>query len=200
MILEISCPICDSSRYSFFLNVQGVDGQAYQIYRCSNCSHRYVSPPPDQAILEKVYDAFQSGMYLDMAIGNYHEWYKAAIEDAKSEICFIFSLFMTPDPKTAKLKILDYGAGVGCFSYAADKLGLVPLAVDVDKHSLQIAADQGIKTHHVSFPLMAENLPEGSWDIVAMREVIEHMADPVRDVSMLSRLLKKKWIAGWACA
>ncbi|MBT4482408.1 MAG: class I SAM-dependent methyltransferase [Candidatus Latescibacteria bacterium] len=74
-------------------------------------------------------------------------------------------------------KILDVGAGLGYFSVHFAELGAKVLAVDIDSKSLEYLKNQyNVKTFEMN--LEKDDLPSGTYDLVFIGEILEHIDNP----------------------
>lgn len=75
------------------------------------------------------------------------------------------------------IKVLEVGAGLGFFSSRFQHLGAQVVATDIDLPAMKWLEDEyGIKT--VYNDVTSEPLPEETFDLVFIGEVLEHVASP----------------------
>ncbi len=73
-------------------------------------------------------------------------------------------------------RVLDVGSGLGFFSLRFKELGAEVLAADIDAAALEhIRRHYGIET--LLFDIVSQPMPAGSFDIVFIGEVMEHITD-----------------------
>ena len=106
----------------------------------------------------------------------------------------------------ADSKVLDLGSGVGSFVVACRRKGLNCFGIEPDRigngtalTSIQVAR------RRIAEPVFAaatgENLPfaDGSFDLIVMNQVIEHVSDQARVLAEATRVLKPGGVLYVAC-
>lgn len=86
-------------------------------------------------------------------------------------------------------RLLEIGTGAGLFSKAFSRAGWSTVGVEINAEGAQFARDRlGLDVRQQ----YAEDLdlPEGSQDVVALMDVIEHVPNPVATVATARRLLR----------
>ena len=86
-------------------------------------------------------------------------------------------------------RIIDVGCGRGDFLFRMKELGWDVLGIETDLLAAEIAKRRGIPVD--TRPLEKTCLPENWADAVIMNHVIEHIYDPVSELTECRRLLKK---------
>ncbi len=91
-----------------------------------------------------------------------------------------------------RCRILDLGAGEGFIARYLQSLGHEVIAVDVSEVAVKICRDQGLSAYQCD--LENQELPDhlGSFDIVMMTELLDHLLDPLTLLqSKVRRLLRQ---------
>lgn len=85
-------------------------------------------------------------------------------------------------------KVLDVGCGVGMFLNQFKKLGAEVYGIDIDKKKVAIAQEKFVNVQVAH----AEDMPfrKGTFDIIWLHEVIEHVDDDSKTISECFRILK----------
>lgn len=86
-------------------------------------------------------------------------------------------------------KILEVGCGNGDFLVEAKKRGWETYGTEYTEEAAQVAKQSGINMHHGV--LDPENYSRHDFDIVVSIEVIEHINNPLEEVSNIYKLLRK---------
>jgi 2-polyprenyl-3-methyl-5-hydroxy-6-metoxy-1,4-benzoquinol methylase len=93
---------------------------------------------------------------------------------------------------TSQKSILDVGCADGHFLLEMAALGWDPTGIEPDVRAAKKAGDRGIKIHHGAFDSSTvDQMQEGAFDLVTMRQVLEHMDDPVAALGNVRRLLRR---------
>jgi SAM-dependent methyltransferase len=182
---EISCSLCGSDDRK--LLVQGFDHsfpqntQTYTLYSCSRCGLAYLSPRPDSpeeldAIYPASYDSYmREGQRLFMAIRQL-AWRPEIDEIVRHT--------------RHDSKILEIGSATGEFLAALrqrDRPALVGIEFSTEaarlarqRHSLDVRSGD----------LLDADLPDGSFDLILLRHVLEHVSDPRATSQRIAALLR----------
>jgi 2-polyprenyl-3-methyl-5-hydroxy-6-metoxy-1,4-benzoquinol methylase len=159
----ISCPSCGSYSPFFFTSKdfnRRVSEETFSHYKCPDCKLIFVAPIPSD--LGKYYsDSYHfvpdSVNYMEKAAG--HERYKI-------EIIQQFA-------KTGSL--LEIGPSYGCFTYLAKKAGFSVDAIEMNARCCEFLEKVlGVHAIHSDDPVNAL-LQGGSYDVIALWHVIEHL-------------------------
>jgi SAM-dependent methyltransferase len=85
-------------------------------------------------------------------------------------------------------KLLDVGCYIGVFLEIAAKHGWEAWGIEPSQWAAEQAKKLGLKVIHGT--LSAANLPEASFDVVTLWDVIEHLSDPMAEICRAHRVLK----------
>lgn len=189
---EIECPVCGSSRFAVIIEpwidetdpaklygaASGIPG-TQRLVKCDDCRMIYENPRYDAETIVKGYMASQESEHDSQFPMRVHSFFRTLKKHAKH----------LPPPGS---KILDIGTAGGAFldaakRYGYDAYGMEPsmdLVARGKARGLQI--EQGTIEHH-SFEL-------GSFDMVCLWDVIEHLPDPKSALIEIKKLLKPNGI------
>lgn len=98
-----------------------------------------------------------------------------------------FSVFYLPVHHGGKL--LEIGCGNGSMLHAMKQKGWHAKGLDFDSRAVAIARSKGLDVDVGE--LIAHNYPEGSFDVVVMSHVIEHVSDPLVLLTECARIVKR---------
>ncbi len=85
-------------------------------------------------------------------------------------------------------RLLDIGCGTGGFLFNAKKSGWEGVGTEVSSHAAKEASEKGIEVHLGA--LKDLDFENGSFDLIRMGNVIEHINDPLGDILTCHRLLR----------
>ena len=154
---------CTSSAY----------GHCGPIVRCLGCGLVRQSPQPQPADLVRAYREVADERYEEEASGRVETFGRALRDLARHE-------------PTGRL--LDVGCHTGIFLEVARRAGWEACGVEPSRWSADRARARGLQV--VDGTLAAAELPEGSFDVVTMWDVVEHLADPLAELRRARRLLR----------
>jgi SAM-dependent methyltransferase len=174
------CNVCNSSQSEILFQAQdyehGIPG-TWTIVRCSSCGLVAQDPLPAPTEVASFYPPSYSAYNSDTIIS----WMSEAVfaQDARRISRLV--------PKDAC--ILDVGCGNGRALLAMRRWGFRRLAgLEIDAAAAQRARESGLDVRRGE--LANTDFPDGSFDLVRMGHVIEHVLDPMATLHRACRLLK----------
>jgi len=167
----VKCNLCKNDRTSFWGRKAGLD-----VFRCNVCGLVYVNPRPTLDELKKHYsiEYFEEGDYASNP-----ERRRMYLIEIKTQIARMVG---------ERGRFLDVGCAFGAF------LNLLPETFE--KYGLEFsesAAAYGRQKYGLNIQaggLGSAAYPDGFFDVVHLRGVIEHLQDPANDMAAAHRLLK----------
>jgi len=173
------CPICRSKKNETFLSRFGLD-----IYRCTDCTHRYLNPRVkyDEAMRLYADDKTASDIYSQPL--------QIEIDEIKYQ--YGIELIDQLNPP-ARNKIMDIGCGAGGFLKVADMNGWEQcVGVDVNERYASIYKEtKGVQYISANFESLDPEKLGGDYDCIAMWSVLEHLYDLHAIIAVMKKMLKK---------
>ncbi len=189
-----TCPLCGSGDSRRLFRPKRSPGP---VVRCQNCDFVYVGPilrtdhiVAEAQMLESVPDELRSTADLALLEGR---WEKALIDGYMREypqkMQNANELLATIERFVPKGNILDFGAGPGLFLEAARERGWRPYGLE-PLVGFAIFARGNFGLPVVNDLLRDGVFPEGRFDAITAIQVLEHVTDPLSELSKLRRLLR----------
>lgn len=183
-MIKISCPLCRGKNHQRLYQKDG-----FWIVECKDCGLVFVNPRLGISEIRDHYDKqyYKSDNPSDKTrYTDYNFRYLRSHEKKRFED--IFKNFAKFLPKKGRL--LDVGAATGFLVSEANKRGWQAEGVEISKW----AADYGREKLKVKiFPgdLFQAEFKSGSFDVITMLDILEHLEDPTKELKEAHRILKK---------
>ncbi|MGB7190876.1 MAG: class I SAM-dependent methyltransferase [Acidobacteriaceae bacterium] len=185
---SIPCPSCTGGDWVFVR--EGGDlcrpelKRTFKLTRCSSCGHVVQNPQPDGQALFAAY-----------SVSDGYAAYKAAWNEPRWPIWKLKRIWTMRRRMAwirrygAGTEMLEVGCGAGDFMVAADRAGWKMKAVEYNSNMVKmIVAKRG---YDIRVGELAPGLwEEGRFDMVAFWNVLEHVPDPLRDLSIAAAYLR----------
>lgn len=146
----------------------------YRVVDCASCSMRYLSPRVHESDVARLYGASE---YWEEggSSGGYSSY--SSMEPLLVRT-FVRRLSPLP-PREAGARLLDVGCGPGAGLDAARSLGFEAWGLDVSSSAVAVASSR--HPDRVRLGALSDRLfPQGSFDVITLFDVIEHVYDPRR--------------------
>lgn len=179
-LIETACPVCDSPRRAYYARAKSLYGpEEFDHWLCSECSHVYVSPrirAKEEEIRER--PAVRE-IFSDEAMA-------ASLRRARLKVRKYAALV------PAGAKVLDIGAGTGALIKALLDIGVDAFGLELNRETVRLAnAFWGFdRVAHGACREGVSRFGDCGFDIVNASQVVEHMENPVGELSAAIDLLK----------
>jgi 2-polyprenyl-3-methyl-5-hydroxy-6-metoxy-1,4-benzoquinol methylase len=179
------CPICNSEIFAHYLDCKDytVSKEVFRLMQCSACSLVITSPRPEMEFLGDYYASEDYVSHTETKKGLINRIYLLARKYALGRKK---KLLNTKAP--AKGNLLDYGCGTGAFLHTMGSNGWQVTGVEPDEGARKLAASRIGK--EILTPEHLVKLDDGSFDIITLWHVLEHVPEPVLSCKEFYRLLK----------
>jgi 2-polyprenyl-3-methyl-5-hydroxy-6-metoxy-1,4-benzoquinol methylase len=162
-----NCLIC-SSKSLRLLNEYSL----HNLCQCENCNFVFAKNIPTEKELEKHYEGYGRNDYLSpLTINRYNELLDSFEKYRKTN------------------RILDVGCGIGYFLEVSKGRGWEVYGTEYTDEAIQICTSKGINME--KGVLDPKNYRSEQFDIITSFEVIEHINNPVNELTNFHALLRK---------
>lgn len=151
-------------------------GQHFRVVTCRQCGLTYADPrlTPEKTLVS--YQAVEDPLYIQE-------------EDGRS-LTFTRHIGDLERIKRPPGRLLDVGAYSGVFVDVAKSRGWDSVGLEPSHWAVEQARAKGLSM--IEGTLATSSLPDASFDVVTMWDVIEHMCDPLAEVRIAQRLLRPR--------
>ncbi len=185
--IEVACPLCQADDSTVVCTKDFTAG-VYTIVRCNRCRLAYINPQPTSVVDGTIYGQqyFQSTVAKERGYSDYvgaeTEYRHAA---ARRSLKYVMSHLPVGEGR----RLLDIGCAAGFFLNAAQDAEFSVCGVEVSAFASEYArAHFGVD---VRIGMLKDvNFQSCAFDVVTMFDVIEHIADPIRELTEIARILK----------
>lgn len=162
------CLLCRSRR------LRALSGyESARLVRCGECRFVFSGAVPTADELKEHYERYGRDDYLSpLTAGRYHE------------------LLDRFEPSRVNNRLLDVGCGVGHFAGIARERGWNVYGTELTDRAVEICARKGITMHQGK--LNPANYRPDFFDVVTSIETIEHINNPLEDVSNMAAVLRPR--------
>ncbi len=176
-----SCPLCQSRRIYYAFAVE-----AARIVRCSECGFMFMNPQPSDVVLAQIYNEHYSVFSVEDSS------FPARAGDLKSVTAASYldavTQWLPADP--AQMALLEMGCGDGHLLLEAERRGYSVTGLEYSSHAAARAQAKLRRGRILVGDLANQPLPDESFDICILADVIEHVRDPRGTLQALWRKLR----------
>ncbi len=186
----MSCPLCESPRSSLIqkepASTDSTRSAAYtqrlvNLMACADCTFVYVERDFPESYVNGFYEERAGGGYA-LNLENFFWWHEAT----KNSNRHILSLLGAANGR----RLLDVGCGSGTFLADARDRGWQVSGLEINPAFREFCRND-LKIEDVQCGLVSDPpFAGGSFDVVTMLDVLEHMYDPMLSLKQTARLLK----------
>lgn len=183
---KVKCNYCQSDNYTTVYVKEG-----FNIVKCKICGLVYVNPRLTEQAIKQLYDNnYFKGEGFDKSIEYEKEFFdKCNTIDLMDWDLSTLKEFIKEDKE---INLLDIGSGMGLFLYKAKKKGFNVKGLELSDYAVNFSLKQGLSAENNS--IYGATLPNNFYNIVSMKEVIEHLPDPKKALQIIYSTLKPKGV------
>jgi len=207
------CEVCGGTDFSSLMKARdrlhGIEGE-FQLVKCRNCGLVFINPRPDQEEIKRFYPS-EYGPHAERPGPShahrqsplrrriYSLFYEYPPRDQRNPV--VFRVLLLPVkwviarnviPFRGTGKILDIGSGSGSFLASMKELGWDPYGIDISPEAVERAQSLGVTMFHGE--VQDVPFPEGFFDVITLRAVLEHVHHPVETLCEVHRILKDRGV------
>ncbi len=178
---QINCYLCKSSRSTFLCKVSGL---SYR--KCDSCGLVYVNPRLREQVYFRVYDR--------------HYWFERRKALGERKISERVEINLKAATSRINLlsqfvksgSLLDIGCADGASVYAASIMGFDAYGIEVSDYLINYSKSlyPSIRTYKSVLEL-PEKTRQNGFQLILLRDVIEHFYDPINEMTQIKKLLAK---------
>ena len=183
-----NCPVCNSPSSEPFLTCKDhtVSRETFNIVKCIDCGFKYTNPRPELNVLGNYYKSEDYVSHSNTKKGFVNSTYQTVRKYTLMKKLQLISKYF----KTGR--VLDIGSGTGeflnvCKNAKWETIGIEPSddarEMAITNYDLDVRKEEEIA-----------NLEEGSFDVITMWHVLEHVPDLNTRIIDLKRLIKPNGI------
>jgi len=184
MITSDVCNLCGVNDFSL-MKTRLRDGiETYKVYQCKKCGHVQLLPRPSEEEDGEFYARNMQDKSRNKLI-DYNVLRSNNMFDTRRYLRRINSLVPDKD-----IRVLDIGAGYGFFVDALCKEGFRNVTGAEISEERRALAEAFTEAPIVDYDVSRPGHDIGTFDIITLFHVLEHLADPVSFLRGIKRLLK----------
>lgn len=183
-----NCPICNSTQFVPFLTAvdNTVSRETFQIVQCSSCGFKFTNPRPEENELGKYYKSEEYVSHSNTKKGFVNSTYQSVRKYTLLKKLQLISKYFKSG------KILDIGCGTGEFLNICKSAKWQTVGIEPDDDAREMAIkNYGLDVRKESDLSLLEG---GSFDIISMWHVLEHVPKLNERIEELKRLIKPNGI------
>lgn len=177
----VKCDLCKSDSTTLLHTKD-----SFNIVKCNNCGLVYINPRLDSKILNQLYNKDNKDFDDQHFKTNINYYLNTKKDDEKT---FEKRLKLIQKYKISG-KLLDIGCSIGTFMDVARKKSWEVFGIDLSKASIDYCKKE-LKLNAKQGKLEDMKFPSGSFDVIIMSDLLEHVPSPVSTLEEASRILKK---------
>lgn len=180
---EVVCGLCGANKYKIKYRIDG-----FNYVQCKNCGFVFVNPRLTKNEIANLYNEdYFNGAGFDKSVEYRKEFEKqSALTDLNDWDISSIKYFLCN--KSESIKLLDIGCGMGLFLWKAREKGFIVEGLELSNYAAQFVKSKGIKVQQKS--IEDAELQENYFDVIVMKEVIEHLPNLKSSLAKIYSSLK----------
>ena len=182
--LPYNCFCCRNTKF-IKINIRF---KSFFIKKCKSCSTLFINKYPSQSGLIYLYEKQEKSLGKPSLYSKKNDFFVNFIETLRDKLVLnkIFKKFIFLKDK--KIKVLDYGSGDGYLASFLNKKFKNGKLYTFDKYTADLNKEKNIIHFRTLSQIKKKNL---KFDIIILKQIIEHVPYPINFINKLKEILKK---------
>jgi len=175
----INCPVCNSPKFKFLF-----EKDWFQYVRCKNCSMVYMNPRMNLAATHSFYNSNVNAIYNETKFDQV-----STSTNMDDQINYANLKLLDQFRNHKRGAILEIGSAKGFFLSKAKEMGYEIYGLELNRANYEYSRKQ-LGDTILNVDLSEARFEDRKFDVVYMRDVIEHIANPKTFLQEVSRITK----------
>ncbi len=183
------CPVCAESSFDPFLTCKDYtsSGKVFDIVKCQSCGFTFTNPRPEVKDLWQYYKSEEYISHTDSNKGSLNRLYQLVRKyTLLKKLQLVVKLIGRPGLKHP-LTLLDIGCGTGAFLAVCKNAGFSCTGIEPDPDARNLAIKNSWS--NVMDETELGNLQPGSFNLISLWHVLEHVPDLNQRIEQVKELL-----------
>ena len=189
LLEKVACPVCESSK-SQILAVVDRQGLSVETVACLQCPTLYSQKRFTEESLSVFYSDFYRNLYGGLDSPD-NDWFDQQTKNGRRIFTLLDDNKLLPNSDMS-LRVLEIGAGAGGALVPFKEAGYCVLGIDFDEKFLDFGRSKGLSLQRGGIQDL-DGLK--TFDVVILKDVLEHLPDPLQALRMIRESLSEKGIA-----
>ena len=188
LLEKVACPVCGSTESQV---VAAIDRQGLDVdtVRCLQCPTLYSQDRFTEESLNLFYSDFYRSLYGGLESPD-DDWFNQQTKNGRRIFTLLGENKLLPNSDTS-LRALEIGTGAGGALVPFKEAGYSVLGIDFDEKFLDFGRSKGLSLQRGGIQDL-DGLK--TFDVVVLKDVLEHLPDPLQALRMIRESLSEKGI------
>jgi 2-polyprenyl-3-methyl-5-hydroxy-6-metoxy-1,4-benzoquinol methylase len=180
---QVKCDLCGNNDWHPFLSTTDrFTGEKFCLVKCKHCDLIYLNPRPQIFEMQRYYpDEYEAYHLPIQQSSKFENWHiEHTLEKQLGYVEYFHS---------NRGRLLDVGCATGNFLNLAVRRGWQVLGLEIIEKAAIIARQQ-YNLEVITQNLESVELPDGSFDVVTLWDVLEHLSSPRDVLTRIHKLLR----------
>ena len=178
---SVNCKVCNGITSNLF-----IETNSGNLYECLSCGFIYAGERVTREVLYTLCESYIPSIVMEEVIAKQGE---LRVQNINAEIDYISSLIYATSINVGIVNILDVGCAIGDFLYYCKKKGWNVLGTDLSIYCQEIGR-QVCEVDIILGELVDLPINPNSFDVITMRDSVEHLREPFTELLISKNLLK----------
>ena len=180
-----NCPVCEKSDAILWFSKDW-----FRWFRCRNCQMVYMNPRLNDTATHQFYNSEANAIYNESKF--YQTSESTSLDDLANESClFMIDKYRRSTKGSSDGLMLEIGSGKGFFLKKAMGIGYKVYGLELNQISCDISRNLlGPEASILDVDLVEASFPSDMFDVIYMRDLIQHIPDPKIFLSECRRIIK----------